>query len=1243
MLPAAAATTCTLTPQLRSVTINQGLGSYQPLVRGKETLVRLYLNLPSCAANKDFITLNGGSLNVSVAGATTAQGIPPTPAPVSPFPQMATNGAAPSIDSPGDPKFVVAGSALQPATLGTFSATFTATISYSADGGPVSSVTFTNMPGTTTPISANFAQKTNALRVLVVPMGDAGQTASTQFTSSAQSEVQRGMLQLSRIFPVSAGTGDLTSSTGGLRYTINAGMLNIGPTGLSLMTGSPLKFCGNSANFNAIQGQLATFLQAWNAANPNYPADRVLGAIDQTISLGSGSGCAEGMAAVGNTEAWVRAIYGGTTPSTTGGVMGMELAHTMGLVPKSRYDPYSLWHSPNTTADSSPTQLANRTYNVMQRTYISDNHTVMDFTGTYTEVNTLLEQPDYQCLLYLFGGTAPTGIDCGTGTIVGTANGVGANPTFVLSGTCPTAGSSPACTGANVVDSYFAQGVARTTPQPTSQYRLLYRQGTTVLAGGDFGVPVSFITDEHGVNEPNPPVVGLFSVAYPFNLAATSIELWNGEPTAGGTRLYAATMNCPAGTIPPCLPAPTVSSTPPGGAGSASFYTSQARNPALSPDGNWVAWSGSQGAIEVAPVSDATKAVTLLTDGSPVPSIEPAWRRDGGAIAFVNTIDGLLYSTAFSVSAAGIPQFGSPSAFTTSDTCTKCLDHPTFSPDGTAIAFENTQTRVIEGLFQPPGAEFPTELALTSVGTGVTDSGPSWSPTLSGGGSQIAYTESSINIDFPTSKILRIDPSTATANQVPTPQPIVSNATDPSWGNAGLIAYVGEIRQLLNLNPNGIYTVHPDGTGATQLTTNPSDATPSLSGGTIAFQQADRIGDATTLDIWLIGATNFANATTTITQTIDDPATLRADVFYGCPNGTNYPVAVGQPPSSTSGTTATFLTNFNPGLACAGGSVYAKVNDGFQQSGAGTAQPLNLASKAPIVSISSPQASDCSRLHGCNLLQFDNIPLAGAAKDAQDGQLPCTTTSSCSALAWSLSGPSGSGVTRSGTGGTVDLSAPAGGWPVGSYTATLSVTDSAGNSGQAQVTFPIDANATDTGIPDSVSTSADCQALGYSTINPLPPYGLSVNGIPNIDDPTPCTLKTTPYGALILSFPQTIYEQSTATTFATGIAVPYRDIRQVSGNSVKITAISGHTVNGGSGFPNTGWFISIFQGIPHCNGGGLALFNLQTLISYLKSAGISSGAVTITIIGTGTDSSGHTWSFQAVTSAIVNPGAPPGQ
>ena len=46
-----AAPGCNLAPQLRDLTINQGLGSYTPLAWGKDTLFRLYMSQPSCAAS----------------------------------------------------------------------------------------------------------------------------------------------------------------------------------------------------------------------------------------------------------------------------------------------------------------------------------------------------------------------------------------------------------------------------------------------------------------------------------------------------------------------------------------------------------------------------------------------------------------------------------------------------------------------------------------------------------------------------------------------------------------------------------------------------------------------------------------------------------------------------------------------------------------------------------------------------------------------------------------------------------------------------------------------------------------------------------------------------------------------------------------------------------------------------------------------------------------------------------------
>ena len=62
-----AAPGCNLAPQLRDLTINQGLGSYTPLAWGKDTLFRLYMSQPSCAASGALIQVTGATLTVGEA------------------------------------------------------------------------------------------------------------------------------------------------------------------------------------------------------------------------------------------------------------------------------------------------------------------------------------------------------------------------------------------------------------------------------------------------------------------------------------------------------------------------------------------------------------------------------------------------------------------------------------------------------------------------------------------------------------------------------------------------------------------------------------------------------------------------------------------------------------------------------------------------------------------------------------------------------------------------------------------------------------------------------------------------------------------------------------------------------------------------------------------------------------------------------------------------------------------------
>ena len=556
----AAPASCSLVPQLRDVTITQGVGSYALLARGKEALVRLHLSLPSCAPAGASIAFTGGTVVAKLGTATLANVAPHSPAASSTPPVLAPYASAAAANSPADPVFVVPAAALAPAsTTARFTATFTASVSYSSKTSKTASPTtgsaaFSTRPGSTAPISAVVERQTKALRVLVVPMGDARQSYASQFDAVAQSVTQNGMTTLARMLPVPAGTGDLAGTTGGVRYSIVPTLLDAS----GLLTDG--KFCGKSSNFDAIKGKLAQFLQSWNTANPTTPGDRVLGVVKDTISTGSAGGCAEGMAALGGPEAWVRAIPDvAGSPSMTGSLMGMELSHTLGLVPAARDDAFSPAHSPNTQAD---TTAPNRAYNTALRSYLADDHTVTTLSGAWNNTTTLFEPADWAFLLCALGGA--TTAECTTSGTVGTATGVGADPTFVISGT--TDGSSA---GTDVVESYFAPGVARTVLDPASLYRLVQRTGDTVLR--DDGVVVSFSDSNHDHDgaQTEDGTKGLFSVALPFNTGADVVELWKGTPGAAGSQLLYSRQR----SDPPQLASFNV--TPIGGGGGGGAATTQ--------------------------------------------------------------------------------------------------------------------------------------------------------------------------------------------------------------------------------------------------------------------------------------------------------------------------------------------------------------------------------------------------------------------------------------------------------------------------------------------------------------------------------------------------------------------------------------------------------------------------------------------------------------------------------------------
>lgn len=696
-----APTACTLAPVLQDATVNQGLGSYGRLVRGKETLVRLYLSLPSCASRTSSIQVTGGTLAVK-SGATTLTTIQsPTPTPTTTFPSIAAYSAAASLDSPGDPKFVVPGSALGSGPSGAYTASFSATISYKNSAGATGSVTFTTLPSTGAAITKDVTATTNPLRVLVVPMGDALRAFDTQFPAEARGAVENGMQTLSRLFPVRDGVGDLGSTTAGLRYTINPTLLDLS----ALLTNG--RFCGSGGNFNAIKGLLAQFMQSWNTANPSRPADRVLGAVSSTISDGGASVCAEGMASTNSPEAWVRAIPDGASPSMTGALMGMELGHTFGTVPAIRGD--GAFHSINLDAD---TTAPNRGYNVSARSFLVDDHTVMTLSAPWNNTNTLLERDDYADIVCKLGGPATS-----TCTAVGTVGTAGADPTFVISGTTD---GTPG--GTSVVESYFSTNVPRTPTVAASDYKLVFLNGTKTVAQANVGVSFGeSLHDQTGPKEGGTVQRGLFSAAVPFNTNANRIELRNGT-----TVLYARTRG-----IQPSVTSTTVS----GAAGQQALnYTQNSSRddvaPAVSPNGGWIAWElASKGStIVIAPSDDSSKQLLIPS------AFSPGWSPDGSKLVYVSQQGG-AYGDIFTVpvnTSARPATIGTPvKVYDADGETTPYARNPDWSPDGGKIAFDGNGN-----IFTVP-APGGSATQLTTTGDA---SDPSWSRTA--GDTRIAYQRS---------------------------------------------------------------------------------------------------------------------------------------------------------------------------------------------------------------------------------------------------------------------------------------------------------------------------------------------------------------------------------------------------------------------------------------------------------------------------------------------------------------------
>jgi CSLREA domain-containing protein len=522
----AQASHCVITPALGDVTVNQGL-PYGRLVRGKETLVKLYLKLPSplprCAGTKPAIQVLGGTLMVKNGTAQIGPSVSPLPDAVN---ALVTSSSV-LQDAPADAKFIVLGSNLPPATsgiAGSFNATFSITVNYRSKGAPQQGAEdmFTSPQAVTFTTSKVVELPTKALRVLAVPMALALDSLQTSTLATA-------FTNLSRMYPVQDLSGSglprvgvLPTANGGIRYAVNnPGIVDVGIS----------SFCGTSANYAPIQTQLQAFMNAYNNANTTAnDVDRTVGVIANTKS--SGSPCFEGFTVTNTQQAWIRLVPDAPgVPSTAGSLLGMEFCHTFGCTTSS-----ATLHSYFTNADNLAENV-DRAFNGLTWKWLADDRSAMRFTAPgWDNGSTVLEKGDFGYLLCGLGGANTSGCPAaGTGTLTGVA----AGPTFQLDGTTDGAGEATTTVG----NSHKSTVAPTTAPDPASPYRFIQKASTSPIwppspgqLVSNLGVPVRFVHSGHTeqAQDVGAAATGAFSFAFPLDPRTVRIEL-----RKGGTLLWA--------------------------------------------------------------------------------------------------------------------------------------------------------------------------------------------------------------------------------------------------------------------------------------------------------------------------------------------------------------------------------------------------------------------------------------------------------------------------------------------------------------------------------------------------------------------------------------------------------------------------------------------------------------------------------------------------------------------------------
>ena len=231
------------------------------------------------------------------------------------------------------------------------------------------------------------------------------------------------------------------------------------------------------------------------------------------------------------------------------------------------------------------------------------------------------------------------------------------------------------------------------------------------------------------------------------------------------------------------------------GSGASPLTALSASRPAVSADGNLIAFSRAAGASAYGiwtVNADGTGARQVTVDPQAVAGndTDPAWSPDGSRIAFVRSGDLYVMNADGSASTNLTSTFGSS------------VSDPDWSPAGDEIAFAASNQIYVIGSGGTPG---PTPLNPTAPGN---RSNPSWSPDASA----IAYTRGPVGAN---GGIWQINRATA-----PNEAPLFTGAAvgevwELAWSPDG--TRIGFISDVGNPFQEELFTVGIDGTGLVRL------------------------------------------------------------------------------------------------------------------------------------------------------------------------------------------------------------------------------------------------------------------------------------------------------------------------------------------------------------------------------------------------------------------------------------------